>query len=106
MDASISCNQYLITFLKKLILTSVTDTVGVHRGLSHILLQFIRPMLYSYEVYRNPRLSLKPFTRKQIIRWSDQILLTRARCWNQNKFQIALCHRSEPFYSKVTSYPS
>ena len=44
IDASISLNQYLITFLNKLLLTSIIDTVGVHRGLSHILLEFIRPM--------------------------------------------------------------
>ena len=45
IDASISCNQYLIIFLDKLLLTSIIGTVGVHRGLSRIIFQFIRPML-------------------------------------------------------------
>ena len=44
IDASIGLNQYLITLPKKIILTYITDTVGVHRILLHILFQFIRPM--------------------------------------------------------------
>ena len=44
IDASISRNQYLINFSNKLLLTSIIDNVGVHRELSHISLQFIRPM--------------------------------------------------------------
>ena len=38
IDASVSCNQFLITFLNKLLLTYVIDTVGFHRRLSHISL--------------------------------------------------------------------
>ena len=37
INASIICNQYLITLSKKLLLTSVIDTFGVHLGLLHIL---------------------------------------------------------------------
>ena len=44
IDASISCNQYFITFLNKRFLTYFIDTVRVHHRLSHILLQFIRPI--------------------------------------------------------------
>ena len=38
INASISCNQYLINFLDKLILTYIIDTVGVHCGLLKILI--------------------------------------------------------------------
>ena len=106
INTSIIRNQYLINFPNKLLLTYIIDTVGVYHGLSHISFQFIRPMFYSSEVYLNPRLFLKPFIQQQIVWWSDQIRPIQGRRWKRNQFQIALPHRSEPFYSKVTSYSS
>ena len=106
IDASSIHNQYLITFSKKVILTYIINTVVFHCGLSHISFQFIIPMFYSSEVYRNSRLFLKPFIQQQIVWWSDQIRPIRVCRWKQNQFQIALYHCSKPFYSEVTIYSS